>query len=39
MKFWDKMKKKEESADELAQQAESAPEMTVLEKQLAEKAA
>ena len=39
MKFWNKMKKKEESADELAQQAESAPEMTVLEKQLAEKAA
>ena len=39
MKFWDKMKKKKESAGEAAQELESAPEMTVLEKRLAEKAA
>ena len=39
MKFWDKMKKKKESAGEVAQELESTPEMTVLEKRLAEKAA
>jgi len=39
MKFWDKMKKKKESAGEAAQELESTPEMTVLEKRLAEKAA
>jgi len=39
MKFWNKMKKKKKSTDGSAQQAQSAPEMTVLEKRLAEKAA
>ena len=36
MKFWDKMKKKEKPPGELAEQEESAPEMTALEKRLAE---
>ena len=39
MKFWEKMIKKKESAEAAAGQEKSTPEMTVLEKRLAEKAA
>ena len=39
MKFWDKMTKKDKQADALSEKEHSAPEMTVLEKRLAEKAA
>jgi molecular chaperone GrpE len=39
MKFWEKMKNKEDSKKAAAGQAESMPEMTALEKRLAEKAA
>ena len=39
MKFWDKMTKKDKQADALSGKEQSAPEMTVLEKRLAEKAA
>ena len=39
MKFWDKMTKKDKQADALSEKEHSAPEITVLEKRLAEKAA
>jgi molecular chaperone GrpE len=39
MKFWDKMTKKNKQADALSEKEHSAPEITVLEKRLAEKAA
>ena len=39
MKFWDKMTKKKESTEKEAKEGESLPEMTALEKRLAEKAA
>lgn len=39
MKFWDKMTKKDEQADALSKKKHSTPELTALEKRLAEKAA
>jgi len=39
MKFWDKMTKKDKQADALSKKEHSAPEITALEKRLAEKAA
>ena len=39
MKFWDKMTKKDKQADALSEKEHSVPEITVLEKRLAEKAA
>ena len=39
MKFWDKMTKKDKQADALSEKEHSAPEITVLEKRLAEKVA
>ena len=39
MKFWDKMTKKDKQADALSKKEHSAPEITALEKRLAEKVA